>query len=451
MYENISVDVIKGYETLADPGHLISDEQLRKLAEQQEVICRRRIDKNERKQIAEQRKGERRQRVSHVITPQGTAEQIIPISNISPVAVTGPEEEQQLKLDEDELAKLLLETHERRTQLDQEEIRLSKLTMEEDERRSKLLQEEELQRQRLQEEEVTYKKKLLQEEELQRKRLQEEEVTYKKKIQEEIDAQLLQLEKVKQNIEENSNGEDTVGMLNALYQDEISDRLSKVGGHSDTNRPVGTIHQTKRDEMQYWRKKATLEEQSSVRQTGVMITLVANFIESLNNSLGGKFIKSTGLSNMVESALEEGEFDVAIRSFASNPQASKFLKNPISSFVTVFGGILMAVHVRNIKDGISNTSKKHNTRQYNQTRLRARKPKTQPKSGTNVVDQSTGVPRKIFGKDIDTSKIGTTNIQQHVENLEPLLSGLTKVLDLQPKQEPPLSRRRLSNPNQNQK
>ncbi len=81
-----------------------------------------------------------------------------------------------------------------------------------------------------------------------------------------------------------------------------------------------------------------------------MLVLMANGIESANSAFGCRAIKTKGLSDDVEAAVEAGEFDTSIKAFAITPAALQIINNPITSFGTTFGSILLQTHLRNLKE-----------------------------------------------------------------------------------------------------
>ena len=200
----------------------------------------------------------------------------------------------------------------------------------------------------------------------------------------------------------------------ALLIDDLSSRCDTKGA---------TASQLKQTEMEFWRKKANDEEHATIRRAGVIVVLVANAIESVNNALGCKAVKTTGLSEEVEASIEAGEFDTCIKSLAITPGAIAVINNPVASFATTFGSIVLSTHMKNLKreaaNGISSLQKPKpmfdaKNRSPNQKKSMERWGNKQRKS---MLD--TAPPPVAF-----------SNLQEHAANFAPLVGGITKLASL---------------------
>jgi hypothetical protein len=144
-------------------------------------------------------------------------------------------------------------------------------------------------------------------------------------------------------------GEDT-DLGRRLYEDELNSRMQDLGIGKQGDESVRT------QELRYWRKKVSLEEEAAVKQAGMLLSLLSSFVESFTNAIGFTTIRTQGLSEEIQTALESGDFDLAIKSYCVSPQALSMLKNPVTSFMTSFGHVLLRTHIRNVKreleDGI---------------------------------------------------------------------------------------------------
>jgi hypothetical protein len=144
-----------------------------------------------------------------------------------------------------------------------------------------------------------------------------------------------------------------------LYISELSDRLSRMNMNSKSNSNMNYGNHDKTPsvinndahvrEMEYWRKKVSLEEEAAMKQAGMFLTLLSNLMESLTSAVGFKHIKIDGLSTHVETALETGAFDLAIKNYCSNPSTLYLLQSPTSSFVTSFAHIVLRTHLGNVQ------------------------------------------------------------------------------------------------------
>ena len=132
-----------------------------------------------------------------------------------------------------------------------------------------------------------------------------------------------------------------------LYEDELDSRMETMGLGSDTN------ESTRTQELRYWRKKVCMEEDSAVKQAGMLLSLLSSFVESFTNAVGFTTIRTQGLSEAIQTALEAGDFDLAIKSYCVSPQALLMLQNPGTSFLTSFGHVVLRTHIDNMKRELS--------------------------------------------------------------------------------------------------
>ena len=128
-----------------------------------------------------------------------------------------------------------------------------------------------------------------------------------------------------------------------LYEDELDSRMEDLGTGKQQDESIRT------QELRYWRKKVSLEEEAAVKQAGMLLSLLSSFVESFTNAIGFTTIRTQGLSEAIQSALEPGDFDLAIKSYCVSPQALNMLKNPVTSFLTSFGHVLLRTHIENVK------------------------------------------------------------------------------------------------------
>ena len=148
-----------------------------------------------------------------------------------------------------------------------------------------------------------------------------------------------------------------------LYQQELKSRIKSLTHPEDSHASQGqnVDGDLRQQEMEYWKKKVSLEEQAAIKQAGMVLTLLSNVIESFTNAIGFKMIRIQGLSTQMESALQMGDFDLAIRSYISHPSTIQLLQNPMASFVTSFGHVVLRTHLNNIKRERAASKKKAET------------------------------------------------------------------------------------------
>jgi hypothetical protein len=143
-----------------------------------------------------------------------------------------------------------------------------------------------------------------------------------------------------------------------LYQDELAERLRDIGVEQG---PEKSSARSK--ELAYWRKKVSMEEESAVKQAGMLLTMLSSFLESFTSAIGFNLIRTSGLSTAIQNALESGDFDLAIKSYCVNPSAISMLKNPVASFLTSFGHVILRTHLENIKGELEKGISVYQTKQ----------------------------------------------------------------------------------------
>ena len=138
---------------------------------------------------------------------------------------------------------------------------------------------------------------------------------------------------------------DTESSEDPLYENELNARLREM----NHDNPIGTKSTTVRErEMEYWRKKVSLEEEVAIKQAGMALSLLSNVIETVCNATGFKKIDMRGLSSHLDKALRTGAFDTAIKSYCASPSTVKLLQNPLSSFATSFVYVILQTHLDNV-------------------------------------------------------------------------------------------------------
>jgi len=139
-----------------------------------------------------------------------------------------------------------------------------------------------------------------------------------------------------------------------LYEDELDSRMAQLGLSSDGK------ESTRTQELRYWRKKVGMEEEAAVKQAGMLLSLLSSFVESFTTAVGFTTIRTQGLSEAIQTALEAGDFDLAIKSYCVSPDALEMLKNPAMSFMTSFGHIVLRTHIDNVKRELTQGIEKFN-------------------------------------------------------------------------------------------
>jgi hypothetical protein len=142
-----------------------------------------------------------------------------------------------------------------------------------------------------------------------------------------------------------------------LYEDDLDSRMQNLGIDKQQDESIRT------QELRYWRKKVSLEEEAAVKQAGMLLSLLSSFVESFTNAIGFTTIRTQGLSEAIQTALESGDFDLAIKTYCVSPQALNMLKNPATSFMTSFGHVLLRTHIANVKRELEDGVKRFNHKQ----------------------------------------------------------------------------------------
>jgi hypothetical protein len=165
-----------------------------------------------------------------------------------------------------------------------------------------------------------------------------------------------------------------------LNRDEMRTRLAEVGARKYNDRRYDSKSyrssdddRKRKDELSYFREKANMEEEAAIRQAGMLLNLMSTFTENLAGTVGFNAIKLTNLAENMESGLENGDFDLAIKSYISKPETLSMLQNPLLSFGSSFASIISKTHADNVKrelqqglDGFRSKKKHENeTRKMN--------------------------------------------------------------------------------------
>lgn len=283
------------------------------------------------------------------------------------------------------------------------------------------------------------------------------------------------------------NMDDEISERNQLYHEDLKDRLRGMGipvqspntqqspppppTHPETvnqskytsnshipsppppppSPPPHTDDETRRTELAYWRRKVTLEEESAVKQAGMLLSMLSGIVETISGLFPNNFIKTKGLSEQVEKALEGGEFDLCIKDYCVSPGAIKMLRNPIMSFITSFLYIVLKTHVQHIRQTRthSHSSKDDHKKQSNDHKKQSKKHKhrrhvsqTSSDSSSSTAQSSDDgtarsdrrrstlpVSRTAFKANRDKSmEFGTVFVQQ-LSSLAPIMGTLHRVME----------------------
>jgi hypothetical protein len=196
-----------------------------------------------------------------------------------------------------------------------------------------------------------------------------------------------------------------------IYEDELDSRMEDLGIGKQQDESIRT------QELRYWRKKVSLEEEAAVKQAGMLLSLLSSFVESFTNAIGFTTIRTQGLSEAIQSALESGDFDLAIKSYCVSPQALSMLKNPVTSFFTSFGHVILRTHIENVKREIEEGIEKfkHKQQVYH------------PPVDTRNVTDSAGHIRPAFKLNTEPMpSIGET-FRSQVSSMGPVLTAMKHV------------------------
>lgn len=248
---------------------------------------------------------------------------------------------------------------------------------------------------------------------------------------------------------------DSIDDIDALYAEELDARLADMGVHAESPDNTKTPTTNRRSqELSYWRKKVSLEEEAAVKQAGMLLSLLSSFVESFTNAVGFTTIKTQGLSEAIQDALESGDFDLAIKSYCVSPHALNMLKNPVTSFMTSFGHVVLRTHIVNVKrelqegiDDFKRRKREEHDRETQRAAAQTHVPQTRippivpngvgykpPWSvpPINRVTDSTGNHRPMFELPDETPQsknIGLT-FRDQVSKITPVLGALHKISTL---------------------
>ena len=121
----------------------------------------------------------------------------------------------------------------------------------------------------------------------------------------------------------------------------------------------GGMHEARKDDVQpdddvgaheinYWRKRAQKDEQNSMKHVSTVLSFIANIVESIAAGLGTR-IRLTGLSEAIDAAVDNGDFDHGLKTLSLTPAAVSVFKNPMASFMSTFATIILQTYLKNLK------------------------------------------------------------------------------------------------------
>lgn len=141
------------------------------------------------------------------------------------------------------------------------------------------------------------------------------------------------------------------GCYERLYQNELENRIlqmeHKQEEHQKEVQRQYENYSKLEKELEYYRKKATLEQKTCITQSGLSLILFANLMESITNMLNMDCLNMENLSTNVREGVENGDFDLFLKSISNHPTTMNVIHNPMTSFIIVFGGIVMKTHLSN--------------------------------------------------------------------------------------------------------
>ena len=223
-----------------------------------------------------------------------------------------------------------------------------------------------------------------------------------------------------------------------MYEDDLDSRMQDLGIKKNTD-----DESIRTQELRYWRKKVSLEEEAAVKQAGMLLSLLSSFVESFTNAIGFTVVRTQGLSEAIQTALEAGDFDLAIKSYCVSPQALNMLKNPVTSFMTSFGHVLLRTHIENVKrelkEGIDRFNPKQTTVPHRPTRARVPPSATEQRPTKVVADHlstpwdtrhvvdTTGNTRPIFKVDTKATPCIADSFRTQVSSMGPMLNVITQL------------------------
>lgn len=196
-----------------------------------------------------------------------------------------------------------------------------------------------------------------------------------------------------------------------LYEDELKARMSDLGIDDTMDDSIRT------QELRYWRKKVSLEEEAAVKQAGMLLTMLSSFLESFTSAVGFKTIRTQGLSDAIQTALEAGDFDLAIKSYCISPQAISMLKNPITSFMTSFGHVVLRTHIENMKKELAQGVKRYN-----------RTPPTHVHDDGTTTETNSATTRPSFAVNTPSAPTLASVFRQKVTQIAPVLTVMKSVM-----------------------
>ena len=141
--------------------------------------------------------------------------------------------------------------------------------------------------------------------------------------------------------------------MNDYYEDDIDFRLrnmNKQGIEYSRNFNVDTANK-QRKEMEHWRMKLSLEEKELEQNCSTFIAVGADILEGICDAIDFKAFETKNLSEEMDAAIKQGRFNTCVKQYASMG-GGKFMRNPVLNFLTTFSSVALKNHLQQKKTRI---------------------------------------------------------------------------------------------------
>lgn len=228
--------------------------------------------------------------------------------------------------------------------------------------------------------------------------------------------------------------------VDRLYKDEIEHKLREMGVKKKSSVDEDCEFETKRKELQYWRKKISLNEQHAINQASHWIVIGSNLLETLANSIGFNAIRTSHLGDNMQEAIDNGDMDIALRAYATHPKTIEILQHPAASFGISFVSVVAKTHSQNIKKEKEEIKKRDEAAARRAEQSQEFYSSSHPKSSVHeskgdgeqrVYDSKTGMTRRSLASGANKLPSGSHMITDMINRALPAVSAAAEMVEQQ--------------------
>jgi hypothetical protein len=169
-----------------------------------------------------------------------------------------------------------------------------------------------------------------------------------------------------------------------FVREELRHRISDSESMTDSNMDV--------EEMRYWKKTLSLEDEEIANGFNTMVIIFADMVETMmSDVMDFHTFETKDLSDRMQKAVDDGRFKSAVQHFCDSGNAT-FMKNPLYNAAATFVSVALRNHVDQKKGKVFTFGKRDKERkskkESSKAKVRARKEKRDDLSYSESEKQS---------------------------------------------------------------